>query len=674
MKNKRVIPLVIGKRSYVILMICVVSAGFAQKSNFRWTVEAMIQFNRAGRTAISPDGNMVAYTVSKPFVDKNRSEYVTHIWVASAKRKENFQFTRGKRSCIQPSFSPDGKSIAFLSSRGRNRYNQIWLIPVCGGEAEQLTETESDINRYEWSPDGAKIVFSMDDPETEKEKAKKKEKLDMVVVDHRIQYSNLYTIAIKREGDENRKVRQLTYGKFHIQSFNWSPDGRTIVFDHQTSPSFNDWVKRDISTVSLDNGRIRSLVSWTGCDWSPMYSPDGKWIAFISDGGNPKWAWAIDGYIMPAQGGKITRLGSTPDRYFWSILSWRKDSKAFFVSESKRTHVLLYSIPIDGDSPEVITPPPGHYSHFSFSRDRDKTAFVFQKPEVMPDVYVSDLRSFKPRQLSQMNYNFSKFPIGRTEIIKWKSFDGLDIEGLLTFPINFMKTRKYPLVLSIHGGPTGVYSQTYTAKPNVYPTQVLAQQGFFIFRPNPRGSSGYGKDFRFANYNDWGGRDGDDLISGVNHLIEIGLAHPDSLCIMGWSYGGYLTSFLITRTTRFKAASIGAGITNLISYVGTSDVHDFVPDYFSTRPWENIEIYKKHSALFHVKAVITPTQFIHGQNDRRVPISQSYELFNALKSTGCSAEMIAYPRTYHRAKEPKFIMDIGKRVLSWFNQHLKKYD
>jgi dipeptidyl aminopeptidase/acylaminoacyl peptidase len=238
--------------------------------------------------------------------------------------------------------------------------------------------------------------------------------------------------------------------------------------------------------------------------------------------------------------------------------------------------------------------------------------------------------------------------------------------------VNYKPGKQYPLILNIHGGPAGAFTQNFTAAGSVYPIQAFAQQGYAVLRPNPRGSIGYGKDFRHANYNDWGFGDYEDDQSGVDKVIAMGVAHPDSLVICGWSYGGYMTSFTVTKTNRFKAASLGAPVTNLMSFVGTSDIASFLPDYFGGEYWDRMDVYMKHSAMFNVKNVKTPSQVIHGERDVRVPISQGFEFYTAVKRLGIPAEMITYPRTPHGVQEPKFIQDIGERVLVWFNTQLKR--
>jgi len=261
---------------------------------------------------------------------------------------------------------------------------------------------------------------------------------------------------------------------------------------------------------------------------------------------------------------------------------------------------------------------------------------------------------------------------GRTDIISWKSKDNkYTIEGLVTWPVNYQKGRKYPLILNIHGGPAGVFNQSYTGTGAVFPIQYFADQGYIVLRPNPRGSGGYGADFRFANKSDWGFGDYDDIIAGVDKLVTDKAAHPDSLCVTGWSYGGYMTSMIITKTNRFKAAMVGAGVTDLVSMTNTSDIPGFLPDYFEGEMWDRTDVYLKHSAMGAVKNIKTPTLVLHGANDLRVPISQGQELYGALKRMGVPTEMIIYPRTQHGPEEPKFIQDMGERIISWFNKYLR---
>lgn len=260
--------------------------------------------------------------------------------------------------------------------------------------------------------------------------------------------------------------------------------------------------------------------------------------------------------------------------------------------------------------------------------------------------------------------------MGKTEVVKWKSSDGLDVEGLLTYPVGYKSGTRVPLLLVVHGGPAGVFTQNFLAGRGAYPIASFASRGFAVLRVNPRGSSGYGRKFRYANIKDWGGGDYTDLMTGVDRVIAMGVADPERLGVMGWSYGGFMTSWTITQTHRFKAASVGAAVTNLMSFIGTADIPSFIPDYFGAQPWENLDVYRTHSAMFNAKGVNTPTLIQHGEADERVPISQGYEFYNALKVQNVPVRMIVLPRMPHGPDEPKMILKVKQTNVEWFEKYL----
>lgn len=630
----------------------------------------MIQFKRVGTTEISPDGKWIAYTVSEPLMEGEKSEYLTHIHIVNDDGTVKFQLTRGDKSATSPRWSPDGEYIAFTSTREGDR-TQIWKIRFRGGEAERLTDVRGGIRSFQWSPDGNYIAFTMSEPPTEEQEKARRERRDVHVVDEEFRYSHLYTIPVRKDEASKREVQRLTGGDFNIGNFDWSPDGKWIVFDHQPTPKVNDWVQADISFVPADSGEVRLLVDQGGMDSNPFFSPDGMTIAFVSDGGLSRWPRAFDLYTIPfEENGSPERLAETFDRQP-ALIGWSADGRHLYFAETQRTSRRLFSIPADGGTYRAITTGNGIFGGYSINKNGRILSAVHQDFDTPPDVIVSRLDRFSPKRLTEVNKGFETFPKGKAEVITYSSTDGFEIEAPLIYPVDYKPDRRYPLILMVHGGPAGVYLETYTAASGTYPLQAFAAEGYFVLRPNFRGSSGYGKEFRFANIADWGFGDFEDLMAGVDYLIDRGMVHADSLAIMGWSYGGFMSSFAITRTDRFKASVVGAGVTNLVSMTGTSDIPGFLPDYFEAELWEDYELYMKHSAMFNVENINTPTLILHPEEDVRVPPSQGWELYHALTRRGIDTQLVLYPRQPHGLREPKFIVDAGQRHIDWLQKYVR---
>jgi dipeptidyl aminopeptidase/acylaminoacyl peptidase len=633
----------------------------------RWTAEGTFQLKDVSNVQLSPDGKRVAYTVRQAVMNGEKSEYLTHIHLASVDGSESFQLTQGDKSCDNPQWSPDGRHIAFASSRSGK--NNLWLIRVRGGEAERLTDVKSSVGAFKFSPDGKSIAFTVVDPPTPAEEKAAKEKTDARVVDENLKLNRLQIIPVAKDKDDKREARVLTKGSFNVgASFDWSPDSKSIVFSHTPTPKADDWTRADISTVEVASGEVKPLVATEAAEINPQYSPDGKWIAFLQSDVPVHWARNMTVKVVAASGGTPRELAETYDRSP-TLVGWSADGKKLYYTEAHGTTSRLCALPLEG-LPEVLSNKQGVLGAVHLNATRTAIGCSFQNTAEPVEAYISPLDRFNLSKVSAVNTALKKPPLGRTEVQRWKSADVMEIEGLLTLPPGFEQGKRVPLLLVIHGGPAGVFSQTYTGGPSLYPIALFADRGYAVLRCNPRGSSGYGQKFRFANYKDWGGGDYKDLMAGVDRMIELGIADPDRLGVMGWSYGGYMTSWIITQTRRFKAASVGAGVTDLMSFTGTADIPSFLPDYFGAEPWDDNEIYRKHSAMFHVKGVTTPTLIQHGDKDERVPISQGYELYNALKRQKCEVKMVVYPRTPHGPQEPKLLLDIMKRNLEWFDKYV----
>ncbi|MCA1628007.1 MAG: S9 family peptidase [Acidobacteria bacterium] len=634
-----------------------------------WTPELQMKVKTLGAPRVSPDGKRVAYTVVNEMMAADKSEFVTQIFLSNTDGSDSFQITFGDKSSTNPKWSPDGRSLAFTSNRKDNK-NNLYLLRLNGGEAEPLTDLKSNIADFEWSPDGRWIAYTMTDPKTEDEEKNDKGKADHRWVDENVKMSRLYVVAVEKDSTGKREPRKLTTENYTVSgSFDWSPDGKQIVFAHAKTPSANDWTSSDVSIVEVSGGKVSTLAATPAAETSPTFAPDGKSIALLISDTPPRWAQSGTIHILSVAGGMPKSLATSYDGQP-NIAGWSADGKRIYFSEAKGTGTRIYVVDVAANKVAEINKTDEVYQAVNLNQSGTMMGFVMQAADRAPEAYVSKIEDFAPVQVSRANADLPKLPLGKTEVIKWKSSDGKEIEGLLTYPVNYQAGQKVPLILNIHGGPAGVFSQTFIGGRGVYPLATFAARGYAILRPNPRGSSGYGTEFRRANINGWGVGDYQDLMTGVDKVIEMGVADPDRLGVMGWSYGGFMTSWIITQTKRFKAASAGAPVTNLMSFTGTADIPGFIPDYFGGQFWENTEAYRKHSPMFNIKGVSTPTMIQHGETDVRVPISQGYELYNALKMQNVPTRMIVLPRQPHGPNEPKMQLAAMQSNLEWFEKYL----
>ncbi|MEK6334170.1 MAG: S9 family peptidase [Acidobacteriota bacterium] len=650
----------------VLLLLAI--AGNAQTGS--WTPELQIRTRAVGTPRVSPDGKRVVYTVNEPMMAPDKSEFVTQLWLATTDGKDNLQITFGEKSSTNPKWSPDGNSIAFTSNRKDNK-NNLYLLRLNGGEAEPLTDVKSAVSNFEWAPDGRWIAFTMADPKTEDEEKNDKAKNDFRWVDENFKMTRLYVLPLQKDANGKREPRKLTTENYNVAGFDWAPDGTRIVFSHTKTPGANDWTTSDISIVEIPGGKVKTFANTAAAEDSAIFSPDGKSIAMTVSDNPPRWAQSGLIQVYSVAGGTPKTLAESFDGQP-NLAGWSADGKRLYFSEAKGTGTQIYVIDVAANKIEEIKTTTAVYSGIDLNANGTMLGFVRQASDSPPEAFVASVSNLSPVQVSKANSDLKMPATGKTEVVRWKSTDGHDIEGLLTYPVGYKTGQKVPLILNIHGGPAGVFQQTFVGGRGVYPLASFASHGFAILRPNPRGSSGYGAEFRRANIKDWGGADYQDLMTGVDKVIAMGVADPQKLGVMGWSYGGFMTSWIVTQTHRFKAASAGAPVTNLMSFNGTADIPAFVPDYFGGQLWEVMDIYQKHSPMFNVKGVTTPTMIQHGEADIRVPISQGYEFYNALKAQGVPTRMLVLPRQPHGPTEPKMQLQAMQANLEWFEKYLGK--
>jgi len=636
------------------------------------TVDQILSLKRAGSPEISPDGRWVAYTVRDTNWDENA--YETEIWLAdtTAANPATRQLTNAKKSSQSPAWAPDGARLAFISDRTDKR--QIYLINPLAGEAEALTSVEDGITSFAWAPDGRSIAYTATEPKPGAIKDREKKYGEFEVVDQEYRMTHLFVIDVA-----TRATRTLTSGAFTVGSFQWSPDGTRIAFDHRLNGSPASGGSADISIVTVADASVRKLVTQDGPDSQPVWSPDGARIAFETAMANPSFYYT-NGLIatVPAAGGTPTVLTSSFDENP-SIVAWKPGG--LFFSASQRTFSYLFRLDPESKAITRLSAVDAWVgSSFSFSRDGSRIAFLGADARSLPEVFVAPLtdvagaasRTLQPRRLTDMNAQTAGFTTSTLEVVSWKSQDGATIEGVLHKPANFDPSRKYPLLVVIHGGPTGV-SRAMPFTSAIYPIDVWVPRGVLVLEPNYRGSAGYGEKFRALNVRNLGVGDAWDVLSGVDSLVAKGLVDPARVGTMGWSQGGYISAFLATHdAARFKAISVGAGISDWMTYYVNTDIHPFTRQYLKATPWDDPAIYARTSPITYIKQAKTPTLIQHGATDQRVPLPNAYELYQGLQDNKVPTRLIVYQGfggIGHGPSKPKSHRATMEHNLEWFDQY-----
>ncbi len=645
---------------HLLPLFCLVGAmAFAQTPS----IQQSISMKSAGSPQISPDGRWVAYTVTETNWEENA--YETEIWLANTATGEKYPLTNSKKSNSSPVWSPDGKTLAFLSTRDDK--SQIYVIHPQGGEAKALTKFETGVSYFDFSPNGKSIVFAATVPDSKAFKERIEKYSDYEVVQQDYKMTHLYILPVSDTATKLPTPKALTKGTdFSVGSFSFSPDGTKIAFDATKNPDLINSHTADIYVLTLADTTARKIVSMKGPDNSPVWSPDGKQVAFVTANEDEFFFYANRLIAsVPAEGGTPSVLSQSFDENA-GLLDWSSEGIWFSGLQKTTSHLFLLN-PSTKKFTKITQPDNLIGNQFSFTKDFKQTAFVMASPNQMGEIAVSTIPAFAPKILTQMGDQLKPYKTATREVVSWKSRDGATIEGVLIKPANYDPTKKYPLLVVIHGGPTGIDMPSITAD-RYYPIELFTAKGALVLRPNYRGSAGYGKAFRALNVRNLGVGDYDDVISGVDFLIGKGMVDKDKVGAMGWSQGGYISAFITTFSDRFKATSVGAGISNWATYYQNTDITPFTRQYLKGTPWNDPEIYKKTSPISYIKTAKTPTLIQHGELDRRVPIANAYELRLALEDNNVPVKMVVYKGFGHGITKPKQMRQVMEENLQWFGK------
>ncbi len=666
----------------LLLLLSVVTLATAQTARRPLKLDDIFRMRDVRDPQISPDGQWVAYVVSTTDVKEDKSN--SHIWLIGYDGKNDRQITFGAESESSPRWSPDGKYLAFTSSRpGKAKGNQVWLLDRNGGEAWQLTEVKGRLQGYDWSPDSKRLALLIGDPDPEAEAnpspapgAPPKPPKPIVIDRYRYKqdgagyllsgrhtYIYLYDVG-------TQKLERLTKSKWDESSASWSPDGTRIAFmsNHGDDPDREP--SAQLFVVDAKPGSVEKPLTPEGTRLGrsrPEWSGDGKWIAVL-EGEEKKWgAYGMEhlGYVSteataPAAPTRVKTVEDL-DR---GVGGLRIVGSALYLLVTDDRSV--YPAKVTKTSLERLLPSPVVIG--SWNSAGGKWVVLSSSDNKPTEMYAWEGNTL--RQLTHQNDSlFAELDITKTEDVNFKSKDGTEVHGLLTYPVGYTKGTKVPLLLRIHGGPNAQDQHSLSLE-----RQYFAANGYAVLNVNYRGSAGRGQKYSRAIFADWGHYEVEDLLAGVDHVIGMGVADPDRIGVGGWSYGGILTDYLIASDTRFKGATSGAGTAFTVAFYGT-DQYIIQYDYEIGPPWnpKSWETYQKISYPFlHADRIKTPTLFLGGERDFNVPVQGGQQMYQALRSLGVDTQLIIYPNENHGIQRPSYVRDRYERYLAWYEKYVKK--
>jgi dipeptidyl aminopeptidase/acylaminoacyl peptidase len=674
--------------SIILIALAAASAALAQSKPL--TINELLKIRRVGDPQLSPDGRWVAYTISDLNWDANRR--VTQIYLVSVDGGEPKQLTNAPQSSSSPRWSPDGKRLAFISAREGGP--QVWTIDVASGEQKKVTNISTGASDPVWSPDGRMIAFVSDVyPEctTDDCNRKREEQAESGKVKAKIADRLLYrhwttwkegkrTHVFIAQVDGSAPARDMTPGDYDAPPFSlggptdyaFSPDSKELVFARNTDKVEATSTNGDLFIVPVTGGEAQRITGKNlGADLSPVYSPDGRFIAYRSQS---RAGFESDRWQLMLFDRKTGQARSLTDKLDTSVesITFTPDGQRIYLTGAERGKQLVYTVPTAGGAiTKLVTD--GFNDDVKVSND-GKTLIFSRMTSVMPtEIFRANADGTGVTQLTRTNESFmAQFALKPAEEVTWTGAGGTKVSGYVVKPSDFSSSKKYPMVVLIHGGPQGAWNENWGYRWNPY---VFASAGYVVFMPNPRGSTGYGQQFVEEISGDWGGKAYTDIMNGVAHVIGLGYVDKDRIGAAGGSYGGYMVNWIEGHNDdprfQFKALVSHAGVYNLVSMYGATEELWFTDWEFKGTPWDNPEMYARWSPSMFVKNFKTPLLVVHGELDYRVPVGEGLQLFTALQRRGVDSRLLYFPDEGHWILKPQNSVLWYNTVLDWFAKYLK---
>jgi len=665
---------------FSILLVMALLAGrpaFAQSRHIELNDYAKI--TSVSDPQISPDGKTIVFVVSRPNLEEDRSDrQLVKIDIATGAQHV---LTYERKNVGSPRWSPTGDRLGFVAAdgTGKDAKPQVFVLSMNGGEARRVTEAPNGIEQFAWRPNGQEIAYvASDEAENKKEIEKHRDAFEVgdndFLATEAEQSSHLWIFPA-----EGGKAKRLTSGAWSLPKsappsppaspISWSPDGKWLLFSRQEHPHQGNSDLTTLQVLSVETGEIRKLTKHEKLESFGVFSPDGSRVAYwYPRDGDPNNENEI--YVTPTTGGDGSDATRSIDRDLLRVI-WMPDGNSLLVGGHDGTQTSLWLQPLTGAAKKLslgeISPSWGFWVD-AFVGHKGDIAFTGSTPTQPSELYYMASASDKPRRLTDFNHEVASLALGKAEKFEWKGPDGFQEDGVLFYPSDFQKDRKYPLVLIIHGGPQASTTTQFSFLP-----QLMVTHGYVVFSPNYRGSDNLGNAYQRAIWNDAGDGPGRDVMAGIDALEKLGFIDANKIGVTGWSYGGYMTSWLIGHYQIWKAAMAGAPVTDLYDEYNLSDFNVTARFSFNGSPYlgDNLKDYRAQSPIAYAAQMKTPTLIMHDTGDARVTITQGYSLYHALKDNGVPVKFIAYPVAGHFPGDPVRAMDVDRRWVEWMDQYLK---